>query len=30
MNNTYYCSSEEFIKNSKIPVRLMKTEPEMY
>ena len=30
MINTYYCSSEDFVKNSKIPVRVMKTEPEMY
>ena len=29
MVNTYYCSSEEFVKNSKIPVRVMKTEPDM-
>ena len=29
MINTYYCSSEEFVKNSKIPVRVMKTEPDM-
>ena len=29
MINTYYCSSEEFVKNSKIPVRVMETEPDM-
>ena len=29
MMNTYYCSSEEFIKNSKIPVRVMETEANM-
>ena len=29
MVNTYYCSSEEFVKNSKIPVRVMQTEPDM-
>ena len=29
MQNTYYCSSEEFVKNSKIPVRVMQTEPAM-
>ena len=29
MMNTYYCSSEEFVKNSKIPVRVMATEPDM-
>jgi glucosamine-6-phosphate deaminase len=29
MVNTYYCSSEEFVKNSKIPVRVMETEPDM-
>lgn len=30
MQNTYYCSSEDFIKNSKIPVRIMPTEESMY
>ena len=29
MVNTYYCSSEEFVKNSKIPVRVMQTEADM-
>jgi glucosamine-6-phosphate deaminase len=29
MMNTYYCSSEEFIKNNKIPVRVMETEANM-
>ena len=30
MMNTYYCSSEEFIKNSKIPVRVMETQDLMH
>ncbi len=30
MINTYTCSSEEFLKNSRIPVRVMDTEAEMY
>lgn len=30
MKNTYYCSSQDFVKNSKIPVRVMKTEADMY
>ena len=29
MVNTYYCSSEDFVKNSKIPVRVMQTEADM-
>ena len=29
MLNTYYCGSEEFVKNSKIPVRVMQTEAMM-
>ena len=29
MEKTYYCSSEEFVKNSKIPVRIMQTEAMM-
>ena len=29
MINTYYCSSEDFVKNSKIPVRVMQTETDM-
>ena len=29
MINTYYCSSEDFVKNSKIPVRVMQTEAAM-
>ena len=29
MINTYYCSSEDFVKNSKIPVRVMDTEAAM-
>ena len=29
MKNTYYCSSEDFIKNSKVPVRIMQTEEAM-
>jgi len=29
MINTYYCSSEDFVKNSKIPVRVMQTEADM-
>ena len=29
MMDTYYCSSEDFVKNSKIPVRIMETEPDM-
>ncbi len=29
MKSTYYCSSEEFLKNSKIPARVMKTEADM-
>ncbi len=29
MNNTYYCSPEEFLKNSRIPVRVM-DEADMY
>ena len=29
MINTYYCNSEEFVKNSKIPVRVMQTEAAM-
>ena len=29
MKETYYCSSEEFVKNSKIPVRVMQTEADM-
>ncbi len=29
MLNTYYCSSQDFVKNSKIPVRVMKTEADM-
>ena len=29
MEKTYYCSSEEFAKNSKIPVRIMQTEAMM-
>ena len=29
MKNTYYCSSEDFVKNSKIPVRIMEKEPDM-
>lgn len=29
MKNTYYCSSEDFIKNSKVPVRIMQTEAAM-
>ena len=30
MKNTYYCSSQDFVKNSKIPARVMKTEADMY
>ncbi|HBF86611.1 MAG TPA: glucosamine-6-phosphate isomerase [Clostridiales bacterium] len=30
MNNTYYCSSEDFIRNAKIPVRIMPSEAAMY
>ena len=30
MKETYYCSPEEFAKNSKIPLRVMKTEESMY
>ena len=30
MKETYYCSPEEFSKNSKIPLRFMKTEESMY
>ena len=30
MTSTYYCSSQEFVKNSKIPVRVMKAEADMY
>ena len=29
MKNTYYCSSLDFVKNSKIPVRVMQTEADM-
>lgn len=29
MENTYYCSSEEFLKNSKIPVRILTSEDDM-
>ncbi len=30
MTNTYTCSSEEFMKNKRMPVRIMETEQDMY
>ena len=30
MKETYYCSPEEFAKNSKIPLRVMKTEESVF